>query len=125
MIAGHQHRRVYAYGAPVDMRKGFDGLYALVTECLGRNPLHGDLFLFVSRNRVRAKVLVWDGTGLCVYAKRLETGRFAELWRGDGQAVELSAGELQLFLEGCEAVGKIPLSPLCLSEKDLYLSRSY
>jgi transposase len=72
----------------------------------------GDLYLFVSRDRVRAKVLFWDGTGLCVYAKRLEQGRFAALWDRvrDGH-VELSAAELALFLEGCREVGRRPLSP--------------
>lgn len=54
-------RRVYAYAAPVDMRKGFNGLHALVRERLGREVLEGDLFLFVSRNRIRAKVLLFDG----------------------------------------------------------------
>ncbi|MCP4902165.1 MAG: IS66 family insertion sequence element accessory protein TnpB [bacterium] len=49
------------YGAPTDMRKGFDGLYGMVREALGRDPLSGDLYLFVSRNRIRAKVLLWDG----------------------------------------------------------------
>jgi len=72
---------VYAYGAPADLRRGFDGLYALVVGELKRNPLGGDLFVFVSRDRHRAKVLFWDGTGLCVYAKRLERGRFACLWQ--------------------------------------------
>jgi transposase len=67
------------------MRKGFDGLCAaLVTQGLHRNPLDGDVFLFVSRDRVRAKTIHWDGTGLCVYAKRLERGRFARLWRDAG-----------------------------------------
>jgi transposase len=68
---------VYAYARPTDMRKGFDGLSALVTQGLQRDPLNGDMYIFVSRNRVRAKVLHWDGTGLCIYAKRLERGRFA------------------------------------------------
>jgi transposase len=72
---------VYAYGAPADMRKGFDGLCALVTQRLARDPLNGDVYLFLSRDRVRTKVLHFDGTGLCVYAKRLERGRFASLWR--------------------------------------------
>jgi transposase len=49
--------------------------------------LSGDLFLFVSKNRRRARVLYWDGTGLCVFAKRLEKGRFAAPWeRAEGQA---------------------------------------
>jgi transposase len=103
---------VYAYGAPVDLRKGFDGLSAMVEQELGRDPLAGDLYLFVSRNRLRAKVLLWDGTGLCVYAKRLERGRFACLWRDDVKAsVELTANELALFLEGSQLVGKVALSP--------------
>ena len=123
MIAAHI-QRVFAYGTPVDMRKGFDGLYTLVKESLGRDPLSGDLYLFVSRNRIRAKVLLWDGTGLCVYAKRLEKGRFAELWTvsADGY-LPLSASELQLFLEGCQMVGRHPLSPTPLQPRNLLLSR--
>lgn len=125
MIGSSLSRRVYAYGAAVDMRKGHDGLSAMVREGLGRDPLSGDLYLFVSRNRIRAKVLLWDGTGLCVYAKRLERGRFACLWRAQAcEVLELSSSELQLFLEGCELVGRVPLSPPQLSEKSLVISRS-
>ncbi len=112
MIGSTRQLRVFAYAAPTDMRKGFDGLSALVRDQLGRDPLSGDLFLFVSRNRQRAKVLVWDGTGLCVYAKRLERGRFAPLWdREQGEVVSLTVSELQLFLEGSRWVGRMPLSP--------------
>lgn len=61
---------------------------------LGRDPLSGDLYLFVSRNRIRAKVLHWDGTGLCVYAKCLEKGRFASLWSDvEGEPVRLTTSE--------------------------------
>lgn len=125
MISGHG-QRVYAYGSPVDMRKGYDGLYCLVREGLARDPLSGDLYLFVSRSRMRAKVLLWDGTGLCIYAKRLERGRFARLWGGRaGEAVELSPSELQLFLEGCDLIGKVRLSPPPLNEKNLVLAGSF
>lgn len=104
--------RVIAYAAPADMRKGFDTLSALIREHLGRDPLSGDLYLFVSRNRIRAKVLVWDGTGACLYTKRLEQGRFARLWRSTGEGeLELSSSELSLFLEGSKEVGRRPLSP--------------
>ena len=103
---------VWAYAAAADLRKGFDGLSSLVVHELGRDPLGGDLYLFVSRNRIRAKVLHWDGTGLCVYAKRLEKGRFACLWSGvEGEPVRLTTSELSLFLEGSRLVGKISLSP--------------
>ena len=115
--------RVYAFASPVDMRKGFDGLSALVQEQLGRDPLSGDVFLFVSRNRIRAKVLHWDGTGVCVYAKRLERGRFAKLWKDPGETeIALSATELQLFLEGSELVGKIPLSPRSFDPKSVAIA---
>jgi transposase len=125
VISSGSPRRVFAHAGPVDMRKGFDGLFALVQEGLGRNPLSGDMFLFVSRNRIRAKVLLWDGTGLCVYAKRLEKGRFACLWeREEDGVVELSASELQLFLEGCEIVGRQPLSPKKMTQRDFRLAQS-
>jgi transposase len=99
------------------MRKGFDGLYGMVSSHLDRDPLSGELFLFVARNRKRAKVLMWDGTGLCLYAKRLEKGQFAKLWAGgDTSTIELTMSELQLFLEGSKLVGKVAVSPgkLCL-----------
>jgi len=125
VIGSSLSRRVYAYAAPVDMRKGYDGLSAVVREGLARDPLSGDLYLFVSRNRIRAKVLLWDGTGLCVYAKRLEQGRFACLWRRcEGEVLELSSSELQLFLEGCKLIGKMALSPPPLSEKHLVIAKN-
>ncbi|MCU0294366.1 MAG: IS66 family insertion sequence element accessory protein TnpB [Thermoanaerobaculaceae bacterium] len=114
MIGSTRAVRVFAYSSPADMRKGFDGLYGLVADHLKHDPLSGDLFLFVSGNRKRAKVLLWDGTGLCLYAKRLEKGRFARVW-GDTSA-ELTMAELHLFLEGSQLVGKVRVSPakLCL-----------
>ena len=118
MIGASPNVRVFAYTEPVDMRKGFDGLFGLVKTHLGRDPLSGDLFVFASRNRKRAKVLLWDGTGLCLYAKRLERGQFANLWSGAGKTeIELTAAELQLFMEGSLLVGKVPVSPrkLCLN----------
>ena len=112
MIGSTRQVTVYAFGGPVDLRKGFDGLSALVTQGLKRDPLSGDLFVFVSRTRKRAKVLLWDGTGLCIYAKRLEQGRFTSLWRDAGKPMlKLTLNELQLFLEGSALVGRVALSP--------------
>ncbi len=112
MIGSTRNLRVFAYGAPADLRKGFDGLYGIVRAEFERDPLDGDCFLFVNRARSRAKVLLWDGTGLCIYMKRLERGRFACLWdAAKGRAsVELTMSELSLFLEGSEMVGRISLS---------------
>jgi transposase len=111
---------VYAYTKPADMRNGFDGLAALITNGLQRNPLDGDVFLFVSRNRVRAKALHFDGTGLTIYAKRLERGRFARVWREDpGDPITLTIGELDLFFEGSAIIGRMPLAPPALTQFSL------
>ena len=103
--------RVFAYPAPVDLRKGYDGLYGLVKQGLDRDPLSGDLFLFSNRRRRGCKVLVWDGTGLCIFQKRLERGCFASLFRDDSKPVQLTSSELALYIEGCELVGRRALSP--------------
>ena len=112
MIGSTRQVTAWAYGAPADLRKGFDGLSALVSQRLAHDPLSGDCYLFVNATRKRAKVLLWDGTGLCIYAKRLEQGRFACLWRDtDAPVVRLTMSELQLFLEGSTLVGRVALSP--------------
>jgi transposase len=116
---------VFAYAQPTDMRKGFDGLSALVTHGLERDPLSGDAFIFVSRDRVRAKVLQWDGTGLCIYAKRLERGRFARLWRDEGETpITLTVSELDLFLEGSTLIGRVALSPPAVTHFSLATDRA-
>jgi transposase len=57
--------RIYVGVEPIDLRKGFDGLYGLVRDQLGHDPLSGHLFLFINSSRTRIKALVWDGSGLC------------------------------------------------------------
>lgn len=112
--------RVFAYCAPVDMRKGFEGLSALVREQLGRDPLDGALYLFTNRPRTRAKVLCFDGSGLCVYAKRLERKRFVALWKyTDRDRIPLTKTELELFLEGSHLIARFQLAPAPMTEKDL------
>jgi transposase len=105
--------RVFAYGEAVDMRKSFDTLSAIVRECVKRDVLDGALYLFIGKDRRRAKVIFWDGTGLCVLAKRLEKGRFAAPWTLNKKkpVLEWTTSELALFLEGSEVVGRITLSP--------------
>lgn len=84
-------RRVFVHREPVDMRKAFDGLTGLVVNAMKRDLLDVFVFVFVGRDRKRAKALVWDGTGICLFAKRVAKGRFAAPWEvgGDG---ELSPG---------------------------------
>ena len=76
--------RAFAYPQPADLRKGYNGLFGLVKTGLGRDPLSGELFLFVNKRRDTCKVLMWDGTGLCIFQNQLAshctssrcTGRF-------------------------------------------------
>ena len=96
--------RIYIAVAAVDMRKGFDGLYGLVRDYLGHDPLSGHLFLFTNRSQTRLKALVWDGSGLWVCAKRLEKGRFR--WPGsasDERSITMRAEELAMLLNGLDA----------------------
>ena len=115
--------RVFAFPAPIDLRKGYDGLYGLVETGLKRDPLSGDLFLFVNHTRKLCKALLWDGTGLCIFQKRLEHGTFAKLWRDDGQVVKLTTSELALFIEGCALLGRQSLSPIEVERKPLVSDR--
>lgn len=94
--------RVHVYGRPVDMRKSFDGLYALTRQELGEDPLSGRLFVFINRRATHIKVLYWDRTGFCVWAKRLEQGRFVSDW-GKASTREIDWTGLKLLLEGIEA----------------------
>jgi transposase len=123
MIARLGRATVYAYCEPTDMRKGFEGLAALVREELGRDPLSGALFLFTNRRRSHAKMLWFDGSGMCVLCKRLERGRFPALWKHtDRKTLPLKRSELELFLEGSELIGRFQVSPPVLSDADLEVS---
>lgn len=87
----------------VDMRKGFEGLYGLVRDHLGQDPLSGHLYLFTNRDRTRLKALIWDGSGLWVCAKRLERGRFA--WPqalAQTRSVTMRPEELAMLLNGLD-----------------------
>lgn len=116
MIGTTRNVKVYARPAPTDLRAGYDRLFALARDVLEQDPLSGHAFLFISRNRKRCKVLVYDGTGLVIFMKRLETGRFAAPWEhSDGQVVEMTMSELALLIEGSKAVWRGRLSPKVVS----------
>ncbi|MBI4470580.1 MAG: IS66 family insertion sequence element accessory protein TnpB [Acidobacteria bacterium] len=93
--------RVFVALSPVDMRQSFNGLYARVQTVLQQDPQTGHLFVFTNRLRNRVKILMWDGSGLWVCAKRLERGTFG--WPGgEGVSCTLRPEELQLLLHGLE-----------------------
>jgi transposase len=93
--------RVFLYGEPVDMRKSFDGLYALARNGLRQDPLSGHLFAFVNRRATQMKVLYFDRSGWCLWAKRLEAGRFIADW-AQVRHREMDYTGLKLMLEGIE-----------------------
>ena len=95
--------KIYVGLEAVDMRKGFEGLYGLVRDHLGQDPLSGHLFLFTNRDRTRVKALVWDGSGLWVCAKRLERGRFG--WpkaSAETRSVTMRPEELAMLVNGLD-----------------------
>jgi len=94
-------QRYYLSRQAADMRKSYDGLSGLVRQGLGRDPLSGEVFIFLNRRRTQMKLLVWDRSGFVVWGKRLERGTF-ELPRSSeaGASVVLSWEELVFILEG-------------------------
>ena len=98
--------KIYLAAGATDMRKGFEGLYGLARDRLLCDPLSGHVFLFSNAQRNRLKLLVWDGSGLWVCAKRLEKGRFHWPEAVGGQTrVVLSHEQLALLLGGIELAG--------------------
>jgi transposase len=95
--------RIYLAVGATDMRKGFEGLFGLVRDRLQCEPLSGHVFLFCNGRHNRLKLIVFDGSGLWVCAKRLEKGRFRWPQAGDAQGkVVLSHEELALLLGGID-----------------------
>ena len=74
------HIRVYLYGQPVDMRKSYDGLYALARQGLQQDPLNGQLFAFINRRATQIKVLYFDRSGWCLWANQLSSYCTSSRW---------------------------------------------
>ena len=106
LIGQGLQQQVWVFMQAIDMRKSYDGLYGLI-KSFHSNPLSGDLFLFTSKDRKKAKAMYWDGNGLVIVMKRLEQGRFANVFeRGT-----MSMSEVALFFEGASCVRQ-KLSPV-------------
>ncbi|MEO8035128.1 MAG: IS66 family insertion sequence element accessory protein TnpB [Acidobacteriota bacterium] len=98
MILAREAQRILAYRCPVDMRRSFDGLIALVQGTLREDPLSGSLFVFLNRRGTLLKGVYWDRTGFCLFAKRLEHGRF--VLPGDADKQEIGVRAFELILDG-------------------------
>ena len=94
---------MYLSCAPVDMRKGFNGLAAQVATIIKMDPFCGHLFVFRGKRGDYVKVLYWDGSGLCLYAKRLEKGRFRlPRLEPESTSVALSSADLAMLMSGID-----------------------
>ena len=106
MIPVPSGTQVWLATGHTDMRKGFDGLALLVQETLKRNPHNGHLFVFRGRRGCLIKVLWHDGQGMCLFAKRLERGRF--IWPsttaqdGTDRTIMMTPAQLGYLLEGID-----------------------
>jgi len=94
--------RIYLAVEPVDMRKQFNGLWSLAEEKLQENPRQGAVFVFANKDRDRIKLLYWDGTGVWVFAKRLEKGRFSWPVGSDRTKLALAPEALTMLLAGID-----------------------
>jgi transposase len=101
MIAVPAGIRVLVATKPVDFRKGGDGLAAVVREALGEDPFSETIFVFRSKRADRLKILVWDGTGLVLFWKRLEHGAFRWPPISDGM-MRLTASQLAALVDGMD-----------------------
>lgn len=95
---------VYLAAEAIDLRKGFDGLTAIVRQAFGQEPMSGHLFVFINRRRDRIKILYWDRSGYAIFYKRLERGTFRlpRRPRLGEPTLKVEAAELQLMLEGID-----------------------
>ena len=95
--------RIFVALDPVDMRKQFNGLWAIVTNHMGEDPKLGAVFAFTNKDRSRLKLLFWDGTGVCILSKRLEQGRFSwPMPSGSSRKLSLAPEALSLILSGID-----------------------
>lgn len=101
MIALPAGTRVWLAAGVTDMRKGMDGLAALAQTTLVQNPFSGHVFVFRGRRGDLVKLVWFDGDGMCLFAKRLERGRF--IWpQASSGSVALTAAQLSMLLEGID-----------------------
>jgi transposase len=93
--------RIFLASQPADLRKGFDGLAALISSTLGLDPLSGHLFVFRNRRGDRLKILYWDRDGYALWYKRLERGGF-RFPSPNGHRVEVTPAEMAAILGGID-----------------------
>ncbi|MGH9482083.1 MAG: IS66 family insertion sequence element accessory protein TnpB [Terriglobales bacterium] len=101
MIGPPAGTRIWIVAGLTDMRRGFAGLSGMVQTGLEQDPFSGHVFVFRGKRGHLVKLLWWDGDGLCLFAKRLERGRF--VWpQAESGTVALTRAQLSMLLEGID-----------------------
>jgi transposase len=101
MITLPSHTQIWIAAGVTDLRRGFDGLSALIQTKLEKSPLSGQVFIFRGRRGDLVKLIWFDGDGLCLFQKRLERGRFIWPQATEG-SVSLTRAQLSMLLEGMD-----------------------
>ena len=106
MLGLSSHLRYFLCCNSVDMRNGFDGLAGIVRNHLKKDPISGDVFIFINKKRTHIKLLYWDGDGFALFYKRLERGRYSHT-EGNDSLLQLKREDLMMLLEGLSYKGMI------------------
>jgi len=101
MLLSDASKKVWLHTQPTDMRKSFNGLVVLVKNVLQENPLGGQCFVFINRRKTHIKLLYFDGSGYCIWMKRLEQGQFHGV-QNSAEKAAISWTELQMIIAGIE-----------------------
>lgn len=101
MFALSSSHKFHLYSQPTDMRKSFDGLSGLIRDHLGRNPLNGEVFMFINKRRDKVKLLHWQGISFTLYYKRLEKGTFElPTYAIQTGSIKLSYTQMVMIIDG-------------------------
>ena len=102
MLAFPANFKIYLALAPVDMRRHFNGLWSVAEQTLRIDPRQGAILVFINKKRDRIKILYWDGTGVCILAKRLEKGVFFWPAQGEDGRSSVAPEALTMLLAGID-----------------------
>ena len=123
MIALNRRTKIFMCKEPTDMRASYDSLFTRAKTILNQDPFSGHLFLFVNRTRTSCKCLYYDGTGLVIISKRLESGNFSKinsLYKGE---IVLTEAEFGLFFEGANLEKRFIESPREIKKSSFPMSQ--
>jgi transposase len=119
MIALNRRTKIFVCKEPTDMRASYDSLFSRVKTVLQKDPFSGHLFLFINSKRNSVKCLYYDGTGLVIISKRLESGVFSKINPMYREEIVLTEAEFGLFFEGANLEKRFVESPVEIKKSSL------